>query len=705
MSQPSAFERLTPAFQYQIVETLGFRGLRPVQEQAIEAVLSGDHCVVLAPTAGGKTEAAFFPVISELDRIHASPVSVVYVSPIRALLNNQEERIERYAGLVGRTATKWHGDITASARKAFLARPTDILLTTPESLEAMLISERVSTNELFRELRFVIIDEVHAFAGDDRGAHLAALLERLVRIAGRDVQRIGLSATVGNPERILQWMQGSSRRAARLVDPGGARKSPEISIDFVGHVPNAAKVVAALHRGEKRLLFTDSRRTAEEAGKALVAEGVSAFVTHGSLSLTERKDAERMFVGGEDCVIVATSVLELGIDVGDLDRVLQIDAPTTVASFLQRMGRTGRREDTRPNCLFLCTKDAMVVQALALVSLAGRGWVEPVLPSERAAHVYAQQVMSIAVMRHGTSIAQIEADLAGTTSFARLDEAERAAIVAHMYENDLLADQDGKLWLGPEGERLYARAGFRELYAVFDAPRLIRVLHHQSEVGTVDALFLGALLDRRGDRPTLGGFVLAGKAWEITHVDWSRGVATVVPAADARAPRWSGSPRFLSYDVCQEIRRHLIAEDEPSFLTPRALNALRLERARHAFLRDAERPFVETTAEITWWTFAGGAANLVLARLFERALGEKVTATNHRISFRGRAGESLAAVQGVITTLRDTGRPTSDDALDLVSDVARQRLSKFEPCLPDRSLRALQAEKLFDVTGARRALG
>jgi len=701
----SAFERLTPAFQYQIVETLGFRSLRPVQEQSIDAILAGDNCVVLAPTAGGKTEAAFFPVISELDRINAAPVSVVYVSPIRALLNNQELRIERLAGLVGRRATKWHGDITAAARKRFLEHPTDVLLTTPESLEAMMISERVSTNELFRELRFVVIDEVHAFAGDDRGAHLAAILERLTRVAGRDVQRIGLSATVGNPHRILEWMQGSSARAQRLVDPGGARKVPEVAIDFVGHVPNAAKVVAALHKGEKRLFFTDSRRGAEEVGKALAAEGLQAFVTHGSLSLTERKDAERMFETGEDCVIVATSVLELGIDVGDLDRVIQLDAPGSVASFLQRMGRTGRREGTRPNCLFLCTKDPMVVQALALVTLSQRGWVEPITPSERAAHVYAQQVMSIAVMRKGTSTTQIDADLAGTTSFSQLDASARAAIVAHMFAREILADQDGKLWLGPEGERLYARAGFRELYAVFDAPRLIRVLHHQSEVGTVDAQFLGTLMEKRGEGATFGGFVLAGKAWEVTYVDWVRGVATVIPAPDAQLPGWSRGAPLLSYVLCQEIRGHRVGDSGPSILGGRAQTALRLERAKHSFLRDAESPLLETTGEITWWTFAGGAANLVLARLLERDLGEKVSSSNFRITFRGKAAESMAAVNESIARLREAGRPNEADAMDLASTAAKQRLSKFEPCLPDEALRALQAEKLFDLEGARRAVG
>ena len=711
----SGLDQLTPAFQYQIVETLGFRSLRPVQDQAIEAVLAGDNCVVLAPTAGGKTEAAFFPIVSELDRLQASPVSVIYVSPIRALLNNQEARVQRIAGLVGRTAAKWHGDIREAARRSFVDHPTDILLTTPESLEAMMMGSRVPTAALFRGLRFVVIDEVHAFAGDDRGAHLGAVLERLTRIAGRDVQRIGLSATVGNPQRILEWMQGSSTRPMRLVDPGGARKKRNVSVDFVGHVPNAAKVVASLHKGEKRLLFTDSRRGAEEVGKALGLEGVKAFVTHGSLSLKERRDAEHMFETGDDCVIVATSVLELGIDVGDLDRVIQLDAPSTVASFRQRMGRTGRRDGSNPNCLFLCTKESFVVQALALVSLAERGWVEDIVPSERASHVFAQQVMSIAVATGGTTLAEIETQLLGATNFAQIDAAARASMVAHMLSTGILADHDGKLWLGPEGERRYGGGAFRALYAVFDAPRLIKVTHGATEVGTVDARFLAGLLEKEasGEGAHLAGFILAGRAWSVIRVDWERGQANVVPAPDARPPRWSGSARFFSAALCGEIHRILMSDDDAGFplvagspagkvaLSQRALAALQSERDKYAFLREAASPLVETSGEITWWTFAGGAANLLLARILEAEVGGTITSSNFRIACRGTAANSIAAVRACIAMLRESGRPSETDAMGFASVAAKQRLSKFEPCLTPRALQALQAERLFDVETAR----
>ncbi len=341
----SAFDRLSPALQYQIVNGLGFSELRPVQELSIGPVLDGRSCVVLAPTAGGKTEAAFFPILSLMDTEDWRPVSVLYVAPIRALLNDQEHRISRYCDLIGRRAVKWHGDTSASERKAFLADPADILLTTPESLEVMLMSRGVPARKLFQTLRAVIIDEAHAFVGDDRGVHLSAVLERLSRICGHDLQRVALSATVGNPEAVLDWLSGASKRERAVVRAPGVRTPPELALDYVATVENAAKMIAELHPGTKRLVFVDSRRGVEQIGRALLDRAVDTYVTHSSLSVDERRRAERAFADGRDCVIVATSALELGIDIGDLDHVLQIGCPSTVAAFLQRFREAAAKSE------------------------------------------------------------------------------------------------------------------------------------------------------------------------------------------------------------------------------------------------------------------------------------------------------------------------------------------------------------------------
>ena len=322
-----------------MVNALGWRSLRPVQEQAIDGVLDGANLLVLSPTAGGKTEAALFPLISEAMVGGWAGLSILYISPIKALLNNQQERLGRYYGLVGRRAAPWHGDVPATAKRRMQEDPPDCLLTTPESLEAILVSPSARHDRFFAGVRAVVVDEVHAFARDDRGWHLLALLQRIGRLAGRDLQRVGLSATVGNEGELLDWLSSGSDRPRRVIRPPAvAEEPPEVVVDFVGGLDNAATVIAAMHRGEKRLVFCDSRSRVEQLAAGLGARGVATSVSHSSLGLAERRRAERAFAEGRDCVIVATSTLELGIDVGDLDQVIQVDAPAP-SSFLQRMGQ------------------------------------------------------------------------------------------------------------------------------------------------------------------------------------------------------------------------------------------------------------------------------------------------------------------------------------------------------------------------------
>lgn len=695
----SAFERLSGALQYHIVNTLGFAELRPVQLHAIDALLDGKNAVVLAPTAGGKTESAFFPLLSLMDSEDWRPVSVLYLSPIRALLNNQEGRVARYAGLIGRRAFKWHGDTGQSARRQFLREPTDILLITPESLEATLMSKRVPSRELFAGLRAVIIDEVHAFADDDRGAHLAALLERLTRLAARDLQRIGLSATVGNPDEILRWLQGSSARTGAVVDPGGTRRTPEIALDYVGSPENAALVIQALHPGRKRLVFVDSRRQAEQLGHLVGGLGVPTFVTHGSLSVVERRDAERAFEEGQDCVIVATSALELGIDVGDLDHVLQLDAPSSVASFLQRMGRTGRRGSS-PNCTFLATKEPGVIQAAAILTLFREGFVEPVRPNPRAYHILAHQLMSLAVQYGGLARDSFWREVEGAAPFAGISALDRARVIDHMLGDGILADHGGRLWLGPEGEKRYGRANFRELYAVFDTPRLISIRAGIQEVGSIDASFLSAI----SSEPEPGAFLLAGRTWEVVTIEWERGLCIVKPAPAGRAPRWFGEPRFLSYELCQAARRVLLGEVEDPAWSTRARRVLETARAEYAFLQDSPAPITESSEQLEWWTFAGGGANLLLARMLEAELGAKVTSNNHSVRFKETAGKSVVALRQGIERLQARSAPTAEDCAKFALGGEKKRFSKFDACLPEDLLGRLVVESSLDTESARKVL-
>ncbi len=374
----TVFSRFPERLQHAIANHLGFTSLRDVQELAGEAILDGKNAVVLAPTAGGKTEASMFPVLAQLLDNPPIGVGAIYVAPIKALLNNQEVRLGDYTQMVGVDRFVWHGDAGQSQKQTFCREPTALLMTTPESLEVMLMSPRVPVQRLFGGLQTVVIDEIHAFAGTDRGAHLMSVLERLAALSEHDVQRIGLSATIGNPEHIARWLAGTSRRESVVVDPPKPKAQRQIKILLRDDVSDFAREAARETRGKKSLFFCQSRSLTEAVADEMRNDSIEVFVHHGSVSKEERRAAEEKFAQGTNACIVATSTLELGIDVGGLDLTFQANAPSTVSSFLQRMGRTGRREGTVANMTFLCEDAVSVVQNIALVQLASRGRVESV---------------------------------------------------------------------------------------------------------------------------------------------------------------------------------------------------------------------------------------------------------------------------------------------------------------------------------------
>jgi ATP-dependent helicase Lhr and Lhr-like helicase len=693
-----AFDRLSPALQYQIVNTLGFRDLRPVQKAAMGPVLDGKNLVVLAPTAGGKTEAAFFPLLSRMDREDWRPVSVIYVAPIRALLNNQEWRIERYAATLGRRAFKWHGDVSPSRKQAFLADPSDILLTTPESLEVMLMSARVPTERVFANLEAVVIDEVHAFVGDDRGGHLSAILERLSRFCSKDVQRIGLSATVGNPEDILAWAAGSSRRPGEVVRAPGSRAEAKLALDFVGSLENAARVVAALHPGKKRLVFVDSRRGVEAMGKHLRGLGVDTHVTHSSLSIDERRAAEQAFEHGGDCVIVATSALELGIDIGDLDHVIQVDAPSTVAAFLQRMGRTGRRDGTVPNCTFLALEDETLIIGAAMIQLYREGYVESIALRRSAAHLLAHQILALAIQEEGIPASDWWAWVQHATPFQALSEDDRRALIDHMLAEQILHQDGGRLSLGVRGEKLYGFRNFAELYAIFSTPRTLTVLWGTQEIGSIDAMFV--------EQEELGrlSFTLGARAWHAISIDWSHGAIHVEPAKDSGLARWHGRPNLLGEPLCRSMREVLVGDHEDRAWSQRARDRLRQARADHDFLTPRGPLLAPDSTGYRLWTFAGGRANNLLAKVLESIVGEKVTASNTAVRLKEDAAKSEVAIRMALDQLRTERRPSDADALRFAQFCARGRLSKFEPCMPETLLAHYFAATLTDPATARACL-
>jgi ATP-dependent helicase Lhr and Lhr-like helicase len=690
----SHFDLLHPALQHHIVNSLGWRDLRPFQEAVIPRVVAGEHLIILAPTAGGKTEAAFLPILSRMLSEDWQGLSLLYLCPIKALLNNLESRLHRYCGLVGRNAALWHGDVSTADRKRIQRDAPDCLLTTPESLEVMLVSPNVDSSNLLQNVRAVIVDEIHAFAGDDRGWHLLSVLERVTRLAGREIQRVGLSATVGNPELLVDWLAGSCSGPRGIALPPAPQDRPaDVKLDYVGSFQNAAVVISRVGRGEKCLVFVDSRSGAEKLGAELRALGVTTFVTHSSLSIDQRRQAEAAFASRSDCVIVATSVLELGIDVGDLDRVIQIDSPSNVSSFLQRMGRTGRRPGSPRNCLFLATRDESLIQAMGLVALWERGFVEPVIPPPSPLHILAQQLMALTLQERGIGRRTWYEWVKRMPGFALIPAATRERIVEWMLTQEILWEDEGILWFGKRGEEEFGRKHFLELVSVFVSPPLFSVLHGRQELGFVDEMtFFGKQSDPRV-------LLLGGRAWRVNHLDWQRRVAYVEPADSVGRSRWQGQGQVLHYDLCQSIKFVLASEEMSERWSHRVRDRIGVLREEQAWLESANTAVVsDNDGRLCWWTFAGQRANHVLAQRLSGLTSSNVKAGNLALEFESRI--SLDGIEAAMAIVR---RGEADGVRPVVDEGVVDGL-KFSACLPTDMAMEMLGDRLADVFGAKKVL-
>lgn len=684
-------DRLHPVVLHHIANTLGWPDLRPLQRQAIAPILDGDDALLLAPTAGGKTEAALFPALTAMAEREWTGISVLYLCPLKALLNNLTPRVGEYAQWLGRRAGLWHGDVREFERRRIRLDPPDILLTTPESLESMLISEKTDHAHVLGGIRAVIVDEVHAFAGDDRGWHLLAVLERLTRVTGRPIQRIGLSATVGNPRHLLTWLQGAGAgaRPARVVAPEAATPaSPavRIELDYVGSIENAAKVIAALHLGEKRLVFCDSRGQVEQLGAALRARDVTTFLSHASLSAGERHRSEQAFTEARDCVIISTSTLELGIDVGDLDRVIQIDSPATVASFLQRLGRSGRRPGAARSCLFLATRDQALLQAAGLLLLWGRGWVEDVAAPPAPRHLVAQQILAVALQERRLGNKVWVEQWNGLPPFDR----SGAPILRHLLDEGFLDEDGGMLFIGPEAEKRFGHRHFIDLTASFTAPPQFTVLSGRAEIGRTDPSVLTE------DRPGPRRLLLAGRTWQVTYIDWKRRRCFVEPAEGGGIARWTaGAIAGLSFDLTRAMRDVLLGADPPVDLTRRACARLARLRAEGApeSVHPAGPVITRAGTDLRWWTWSGYRANATLTATLSSVTDQVQRPTDVYVRLRA-------------DLTPDMWRAARTEAPLVLPDVDARAVRglKFSTALPAHLATATVAARLADLDAAEKVL-
>jgi ATP-dependent helicase Lhr and Lhr-like helicase len=647
------------------IDDHGWTAWSGIQARSIAPIQAGRGALLVAPTASGKTEAALLPLVSRIVHDHASPIALLYVAPLRALINDQVRRAYRLLEENGLTVEWWHSDLSASRRRSVLRRPPHALLTTPESLDVMLSSDAYGHGALLGNVRYVLIDEVHAFVEDDRGAQLVSVLARLESTMDRALQRVALSATIASPAAVATWLSSARSDATSLetiVDYGarGRRLAvgliPEVRRPDLSQGQRAAedltRLVAVLEKhvaGRRAIVFTTSRADAENVTAKLHERGIETYIHHGSVDKDVRAVAEAAFREGGPRTIVATSSLELGIDIGDLELVVQIGSPGSALSLLQRVGRSGRRGDAESVGIVYATSEEELPAALAVTDLALDGLVEEAYPDDMALHVLFQQVIQFVRERGSTTAAQIGLTLLGAGAFRGVSQEAFFDLINEQIAGGFLEVERGDmLVIGPETERRFGYANYRDFYALFEADAGWIVRHATQRIGTLDRAY-----------PIPSGrevtFVLAGRRWRVIHADRERMVLDVEPTGSGAIPRWSGEGGDMSFEVMQRARTILTGE-APSSLESATLRA-HMDRERGRVQKDGLAPGIIpvclTKSGARAATYGGNALNRYLAALCAAAMNG-VSIGAHAVDVQCATSADVAA-QALERILGDAG--------------------------------------------------
>ena len=718
----------------------GWTQLRDVQERAIPVILAGGDVVVSARTAAGKTEAAFLPLMSRVAASEpASGFAVLYVSPLKALINDQAGRLEALAEACGLPLHRWHGDVSADVKRRARERPAGVVLITPESLEAILLRQGGRAGLLFAGLTAVVVDELHAFVGAERGVHLQSLLTRIEAVAGRDrIDRIGLSATLGDMRLAAEALRPGGGAAVHLVE--GRDEGNGLRMQVRGYVrptrdragrgvadtdlpaspegprgagdgANPAIVDHLLRklRTKSNLLFAGSRRNVEVYADALRTACEEAgspnefFPHHGNLSRAEREEVEhRLRDDPRPTTAVATTTLELGIDIGDVETVAQIGPGTSVSAMRQRLGRSGRRPG-KPAQLRIYVEEQEgpfrhpvqglhldLVQAIAIVRCMLDGWCEP--PATAGLHLSTliHQTLALVVQTGGVKPASAWTLLCGRGPFRNVDRDLYVELLRCMASGPKpLVEQSpaGLLMLGPGGERLTAGHDF---YAVFATPEEYRIIHGERTLGTLPL-----------DQMVLPGqtIIFAGRRWLVLSVDADARVVLVKPSNAALPPLFGGDGGALHDRVAETMRDVLVSDDIPVYLDEAARDLLLQARTQFERLGLRGASIIQVGKGVVLLPWVGtrrldtfGAA--LLAKLFKASTGR------HCVEVDECDVVTIRRVLGVMVT---DGPP---DGASLAAVVPKPALAKYDEHLSEALLRkVVEVERLrvesVPVTAAR----
>lgn len=649
----NVFTRYAPFIQDYIYQS-GWQALRSVQNAAAEAIFNTDDNVLLtASTASGKTEAAFFPILTLLDEDPPHSVGVLYIAPLKALINDQFGRLSELCEEAGIQVTRWHGDVSHAQKRRLLRKPSGILQITPESLESLMINKHMEIPSLFGNLRFIVIDEVHSLLRGDRGMQTFCLIERMCRLADCRPRRIGLSATIGNPEEAGRFLGAGSGRRTLIPRIEGGREVWRLSMEhFFNSGPqadegrqliDAAPVLEEASdtapkaadpgigyifehtRGRKCLIFTNSREECEALCQSLRQyceanhEPDRFLIHHGNLSASYRESAEEEMKDDDSLLSVcATATLELGIDIGRLERAFQVDAPFTVSGFLQRMGRTGRRGDPcemwfvmredhpEPRAMLPQLIPWYLIQGIALVQLyIEERFVEPPRTQRLPNSLLYHQTMSTLASCGEMTPAELATRVLTLSSFHLITQDDYRILLRHLIKiGHIDQTENGGLIVGLEGERIVNNYKF---YAVFQENVEYAVRAGAEELGTIVK------------PPPIGDKIaIAGRVWVVEEVDHRRREVCCT-LVKGNIPAYFGD---VAGDIHTRIleRMYGVLKEQNSYPYLMRHAVCRLQEARESFAKSGMRdhPLVHLGGNM-WALFPwlGSYAFLALERMLK----------------------------------------------------------------------------------------
>lgn len=705
----TAFALLTGGVQRQLYK-MRWTSLRPVQVDAIRAYLqSQDDLLITAETAGGKTEAAFLPVLSAISTAPTTSVRALYVGPLKALINDQFGRIEELCAHLEVPVHRWHGDVGAGPKAGLIRNPGGVLLITPESIESLLVNRTRELPRVFSNLSAIVVDELHAFLEGERGLHLASLLQRLRRYCGSGgsgPRMIGLSATIGDVAAARQFLRPRNPEKVRVIASTDDQPGLEIRVHGYLQLPEAedphgeanclitTKVIAedlVEHcRTHSNLIFANAKADievlADLANSACKRAGLPEgfLVHHGSLSRELRESAEELMRRRVGMTTICSSTLEMGLDIGTVRMVGQFGPPWSVSCLKQRLGRSGRRsgEPRRLRCYVIHEAESGpidsitalpldLLQTVAVIELMLEGWIEPPQCSRCDLSTLAQQVISVICERGAATKAALFEALCQEGPFTAIGATRFGAAIESLRERDVLElAPDGKLILGLVGEKLRAR---RDYYAAFVTPEEYTLVAGRQNIGSLPMRCA----------PVEGQAIhFAGRRWSVTAVDCDRLRINLTPSATGGRPRFCSEPGEVHRVIRERMAQCLLTHYEPRYLDQSSLAMLRSARALSAGSGIGARGLQSLTVrECIWWTWTGTREQRTLLALLAD-IG--VSAADEGVAIRCRLSASDLRAQLDEATTRPIDRHRLAQRIE--QKVRRKHDALFPPSLLAESI-------------------